>query len=274
MKHAVISTTYDDKYFWYLPIVTWVWNKMGYNVICFMPYSNYLGSEAKNQVPSQIVRDTLNRQNLNYNIEYFECPENKKPTYAQCSRLYASALDLPEDDVLVVSDIDMFVFNPSYFHEPPAGIIDIYGADLVPPNQYPMCYLVGQVKTWRDLIGEGSPQEHLDRELGNINSLSMRSDYWAKDQELAYNMLQSNDEVDYRLFNRARPGTQFATNRLDRDDSFILERLSPDIVDYHANRPGYEPHNFSVIMSILDYYFPHEDLSWIEEYNEKYKQLL
>jgi len=61
---------------------------------------------------------------------------------------------------------------------------------------------------------------------------------------------------------------------LDRDDAYILERLSPDIVDYHANRPGYEPHNFQTIMAILNYYFPHEDLSWIESYNEKFKQLL
>lgn len=267
MKHAVISTTYDDKYFWYLPIVTWVWNKMGYNVICFMP------SPPKNP-DTFLYREYLKREGLSIRIEYFTCPSNKEATYSQCSRLYAAALDLPEDDVLVVSDIDMFVFNPSYFHEPPSGIIDVYGADLVPPKQYPMCYLVGQVKTWRDLIGKGSHQEKLDELLAHEQSITFRGDFWGRDQETAWKLINTNDKVDYRLFNRAKPGTQFATNRLDRDDSFILERLSPDIVDYHANRPGYEPHNFSVIMSILDYYFPHEDLSWIEEYNEKYKQLL
>lgn len=268
MKHAVISTTYDSKYLWYLPLVTWVWNKMGYNVICFMP-------PPENSAPDKyLYREFLKSEKLSCRIEYFTCSKNKEATYAQCSRLYAAALDLPEDDVLVVSDADMFVFNPSYFHEPVKGLIDVYGADLVPPKQYPMCYLVGQVGTWRTLIGEGTVQEHLDRLLGDINSLSMRGDYWSKDQETIYNLLQQNDEVDYRLFNRAKPGTQFATNRLDRDDAYILERLSPDIVDYHANRPGYEPHNFQTIMAILNYYFPHDDLSWIEEYNEKFKQLL
>ena len=267
MKHAVISTTYDSKYLWYLPLVTWVWNKMGYNVICFMPFRN-------NGSTYNLVSKVLSETGLLCDIYCFDCPENKAATYAQCSRLYAAALDLPEDDVLVVSDADMFVFNPSYFHEPVKGLIDVYGADLVPPKQYPMCYLVGQVWTWRTLIGDGTGQEHLDKLLGDINSISMRGDYWSKDQETIYNLLQQNDEVDYRLFNRAKPGTQFATNRLDRDDAYILERLSPDIVDYHANRPGYEPHNFQTIMAILNYYFPHDDLSFIEEYNEKFKQLL
>lgn len=268
MKHAVISTTYDPKYLWYLPVVTWVWNKMGYNVICFMPRNENISSLLY-LVNSVQVEVGLKQKHI-----FFNAPENKQPTYAQCSRLYAAALDLPEDDVLVVSDADMFVFNPSYFHEPVKGLIDVYGADLVPPKQYPMCYLVGQVGTWRTLIGEGTPQEHLDRELGHINSASMRSDYWSRDQELAFNKLNDDDVIDYRLFNRARPGTQFASNRLDRDDAYILERLSPDIVDYHANRPGYEPHNFQTIMAILNYFFPHEDLSWIYEYDEKFKQLL
>ena len=137
-----------------------------------------------------------------------------------------------------------------------------------------MCYGVGQVGTWRTLIGEGTVQEHLDKLLGDIECDNMRGNYWGKDQETLWNLLNTNDEVDYRLFNRAKPGTQFATNRLDRDDAYILERLSPDIVDYHANRPGYEPHNFQTIMAILNYYFPHEDLSWIDTYNEKFKQLL
>ena len=268
MKHAVISTTYDSKYLWYLPLATCVWNKMGYNVICFVPGSGV------DKMKYNLIEQVLGENGLMCDIYNFDCQENKAATYSQCSRLYAAALDLPEDDMLIVSDIDMFVFNPSYFHEPVKGLIDVYGADLVPPKQYPMCYGVGQVGTWRTLIGEGTVQEHLDKLLGDIECDNMRGNYWGKDQETLWNLLNTNDEVDYRLFNRAKPGTQFATNRLDRDDAYILERLSPDIVDYHANRPGYEPHNCQTIMAILNYYFPHEDLSWIESYNEKFKQLL
>ena len=270
MPTAVISTTYDPKYLWYLPITTWVWNKMGFKVVCFMPY----GRTDRDEYIGNFVVDTLVKGGLNGVRYYFDCPKHKEATYAQCSRLYASAVDLPEDETLVISDIDMLVFNTDYFLPAADGIIDIYGADLVPPNQYPICYGVANVGTWRKLIGEGTPQQHLDRLLGHIECEGFRGNFWSKDQETLHNLIHSNDEVDYRLHNRAKPGTQFATQRLDRDDSFILERLSPDIWDYHCNRPGYEPQNFEKIMAILSYYFPHEDLSWIESYNEKFKQLL
>lgn len=268
MPTAVISTTYDPKYLWYLPITTWVWNKMGFKVVCFMPRMDKLHNTVI------LINQLQQELGLNQKHKFFDCPENKEATYSQCSRLYASAVDLPEDETLVISDIDMLVFNTDYFLPAADGIIDIYGADLVPPNQYPMCYAVANVGTWRKLIGEGTPQQHLDRLLGHIECEGFRGNFWSKDQETLHNLIHSNDEVDYRLHNRAKPGTQFATQRLDRDDSFILERLSPDIWDYHCNRPGYEPQNFEKIMAILSYYFPHEDLSWINEYNEKFKQLL
>ena len=269
MPTAVISTTYDPKYLWYLPITTWVWNKMGFKVVCFIPKQLSITTPTKFDIIFQEMSG-----DFNVTFAYFDCPEDKEATYAQCSRLYAAALDLSEDETLVISDIDMLVFNTDYFLPAADGIIDIYGADLVPPNQYPICYGVANVGTWRKLIGEGTPQQHLDRLLGHIECENMRGNFWAKDQETLYNLIQENDEVDYRLHNRAKPGTQFATQRLDRDDSFILDRLSPDIWDYHCNRPGYEPQNFEKIMAILSYYFPHEDLSWINEYNEKFKQLL
>ena len=265
---AVISTTYDPKYLWYLPITTWVWNKMGFKVVCFTPLSDNKNSKRN------LIIGTFNELVLNVVLPTFDCPENKEATYSQCSRLYAAALDLPEDETLVISDIDMLVLNTDYFLPAAGGIIDIYGADLVPPNQYPICYGVANVGTWRKLIGEGTPQQHLGRLLGHIECEGFRGNFWSKDQETLHNLIHSNDEVDYRLHNRAKPGTQFATQRLDRDDSFILERLSPDIWDYHCNRPGYEPQNFEKIMAILSYYFPHEDLSWVNEYNEKFKQFL
>lgn len=265
---AVISCTVDEKYCWYIPIVIWAWNKFGVGVILFLPESSKSNSKI------QFCLSCLNDEDGINKVCYFDMPNHKEATASQCVRLYASALDLSADETLVISDIDMLVLNTSYFLPVADGIIDIYGADLVPPNQYPICYGVANVGTWRKLIGEGTPQQHLDRLLGDIECENMRGNFWAKDQETLYNLIQDNDEVDYRLHNRAKPGTQFATQRLDRDDSFILDRLSPDIWDYHMNRPGYEPQNFEKIMAILSYYFPHDDLSWIEYYNEKFKQLL
>lgn len=265
---AVIGCTGDEKYCWYIPIVIWAWNKFGIGVILFLPESSKTNPKIHLCLSYIDNKDDVNK------VCYFDMPNHKEATASQCVRLYASALDLPEDETLIISDIDMIVLNTEYFLPTSDGIIDIYGADLVPPNQYPICYGIANVMTWRKLIGEGTPQQHLDRLLGHIECDNMRGNYWSTDQENLYNLIHSNDEVDYRLFNRARQGTTFADHRLDRDDSFILERLSPDIVDYHMNRPGYEPHNFQIIMEVLKYYFPHDDFAWLVEYNEKFKQLL
>jgi len=274
---CVISSTYDSKYLYFLPIVTFCWNKLGVDVICFMPKfaeGHDIGGGEWWLKKSALVHKVTVNLCPNTRIAYFHCQDNKQSTYAQCSRLYAACLNLPEDEQLVVSDIDMIFFKKDYILPAVNGIIDVYGADLVPLLQYPMCYLSGSVKTWRDLVGDGTYQEHLDNLLGKIECESFRGNYWGKDQEEIYRLLQFSDSVDYSLHNRAKPGTQFATNRYDRDDAFLLDRLSLDTIDYHLPRPGYEENNFNQILSVLTFHYPQEDFTWLINYRNEYLKLL
>lgn len=260
---AIISTTYSDTYLFYLPITTWLWNKIGVDVICFMPFDNRSGNRF------MLVSATLSKQQMGGTIYNFDCPENKEATYAQCSRLYAAALNLPEDEILVTSDIDMGVFKnfPS-----DNKLFCVFGSDLVPEKQYPMCYVTGTAKTWCNAFGLNgkSYQNCLDELLGDIDCENMRGNYWGKDQEEMYNKV-SPVAI---LHKRAKEGTQFATNRIDRDDSYFMDRLSPDVIDYHMHRPGYTEENFEKILAVISYFYPHDDLTWIREYQQEYKKLL
>lgn len=271
---AVVSTTYDDKYLFFLPIITWCWNKLGVDVICFTP----VGKPQKQNLIHKLVllEEVRSKNNLKFCVYAFDCPEHKEATYAQCSRLYAAALDLPEDEVLITSDIDMVVFKvPPYI-----DWITIYGADLVPPDQFPICYASGKVKDWRTLFDIDSDdwtvnkrrtyQECLDILLGPIEAEHFRGNYWAKDQETLYQCTWESAA----LMNRAKPGTQFATNRLDRDDAYLLDRLNPDIIDYHMPRPGYEEGAFNQIMTVLKYFYPNDDFQWLIDYKNAYISLL
>jgi hypothetical protein len=76
------------------------------------------------------------------------------------------------------------------------------------------------------------------------------------------------------MFPRAKLPERFATNRLDRDDAYLLERLNPDIIDYHLPRPGYEENNFNQIMTVLKYHYPNDNFDWLIEYREQYIKLL
>jgi len=271
---AIISSTYTDIYLWNLPIVTWCWNRLGVDVICFMP----IHPDPYNCLTGDLVIKTIIDNGLKCERKYFFAPLHKEATYAQCSRLYGACLDLSEDEQLIVSDIDMAFFSKNYIQDAVPDIIDIYGADLVPDGQFPMCYLSGTVKTWREVIGEGSYQQKLDDLLGHIECEHMRGNYWSKDQQTIWELLTkaSNEtrDIDFLTHKRARPGTQFAANRYDRDDSFLLDRLSPDTIDYHMPRPGYEDGNFNQILNVLKYHYPSDDFGWLTNYTEKYRSLL
>jgi hypothetical protein len=273
---AVISTTYDDNYFWFVPLTTWLWNKLGVEVLLFKPFLHEYHSikSEKFNLIQNLRRDGI----IKLTSLSFVSPENKEATYAQCVRLYAACkskqadLDLPEDEILITSDIDMGVFKiPDYVK----GTFSVFGADLVPEGQVPICFLTATVKQWRDtfnLYGK-SYQQCLDELLGDIECENMRGNYWSKDQQEAYDKIHHN-RFSHTEIKRAKEGTQFASNRYDRDDAYILDRLSPDTIDYHMNRSGFEDRNFEIILTIMYYHFPDEDFQWLIDYNEQYKKLL
>lgn len=265
---AVISSTWDDLYLFYLPITTWCWNKLGVDVICFLPRTT-------GDLPQQmiLIAATQSKVGLRQKHCFFDAPEHKKATYAQCSRLYGAATGLSNDDeILITSDIDMAVFKlPPYNHDPNYPI-QIFGTDLVPDGQFPMCYATAQARDWKSVmkIGDKSYQQCLDELLGHIEADHFRGNYWGKDQETLW---QNACDVSMNI-PRARPGTQFASCRIDRDDAYFMERLSPDIVDYHLHRPGYTQDNFDKILSVLKYFYPNDDLGWMISYHAEYLKIL
>lgn len=275
---AVISSTYDDKYLFYLPIVTWCWNKLGVDVICFVPGNVYNKDVGKNILTLSrvsLINKIIDGNKLAAKFFTFICPEHKEATYAQCSRIYAAAIkELPEDEVLITSDVDMIVFGGEVLQEPGEMMFDIYGADLVPDKQFPMCYVSAKVKTWRAITGGGTYQEKLDNLLGGIECENMRGNYWGKDQETIYNLITENNDVDFIKHNRSNGQNQFATKRYDRDDAYVLDRLNPDTLDYHLPRPGYEENNFNQILAVLKYHYPNDNFDWLVEYRNEYLKIL
>ncbi len=268
---VILSTTYDDIYLYCLPITTWAWNKIGVDVVCFSPIIKDDNFFKKFLLATTTIIDcNLSKNNL---VCHFDSPINKQTTYAQCSRLYGAGLDLPEDEVLITGDVDMIVFG-DYLKQKVADV-DVFGSDLTPEKQVPICYISATVKTWREVmkIDGKTPQKCLDDLLGHIEAEHFRGNYWAKDQEKAFEMISSAPVNIHHHF-RARQGTQFASKRYDRDDAFVLDRLNLDTIDYHIHRPAYEENNFAIMMKILEFHYPNEDFTWLREYTEAYKKLL
>lgn len=259
---AIISSTYDNQYIFFLPITSWCWQKLGVSTICFLPLPEE-SEERKVKLVAEYAK---------IKAVYFDAPEHKKATYAQCARLFGGSLGLDDDEQLIVSDIDMLVFNHP-FKNWDVDKINILGRDLTPTSQYPMCYCLGTKKVWKEVmnVGDRNHQTCLDDLLYEIEAEHFRGNFWSKDQEELFNNVSKTNPI---LIDRARPGTQFARNRIDRDDAYFMERLSPDIIDYHCHRPGYLDENFEKIMAVIKYFYPHDDISWMHEYQRRFKELL
>lgn len=264
---VILSSTNDDLYIYNLPIVAWAWKQIGVETICFAP--------KRFDAKGYFVAQAAGKAAPGLRMCGYTCPPDKEATYAQVSRLMGGSLfDLPSDEVLIVGDIDMLVRQPLLDLIEP-GRFNVIGIDLVPEGQLPMCFLSARVDQWRDVMRTGgrSYQQCLDDELGKIECEHFRANQWSYDQNLIYRRLQNSPNVPFWPVERAQPGTQFAMNRLDRDDSFILDRLSPSIMDYHLNRPLWTDANHATLMTVLRYYWPNEDFQWWEDFRSEYMKL-
>jgi hypothetical protein len=266
---VIISSTFDSKYLYFLPITVWAWNRIGVDVVCFIPDITTKTQEEADRW--FLAQDTILKFNGKESTYWFQAPEHKQATYAQCSRLYGACLDLPEDEVLITGDIDMAVFKVPPYN----GGFTILGHDLVPKGQYPMCYASATVKDWRDTFNLNgiSFQQALDRLLGDDECQDYRACRWSVDQEqLALNIDNNADFVSY--CNRSNGQNQFAQNRVDRDDTNWRAYVNDDLIDAHLWRDGYTDQNHANIMELFRMKYPHDDFTWLDTYRNEYLKLL
>lgn len=271
---AIISTTYDDLYLFFLPLTVWAWGKLGVETICFMPFEN-----TNDDVPTKIkqhklslIDKTISEFGGKCQIPMFYMPENKQATAAQISRLFASNLQgIKGGNILITGDIDMLVFNIDFIKFNEFGKLSILGVDLVPHGQMPMCYAFGMANDWDSLFNKGrSYQKCLDDELGNEECENMKGNFWSRDQELLARYIGN----DYLGHQRSNGQNQFAKNRIDRTDLHWRERLTHDVIDAHLWRPGYTDDNFSKILELLTYFYPQDNFEWLQTYRSEYLKLL
>lgn len=264
---AILSCTADDLYLFNLPFVLHSWEKLGVECMVFVPEEDLYCNDER-------VSLVLDRSMASF--WPFTSPKEKQATYAQCARLYASALQhLFPREILITADADMCVFNFEFWNEiKHSTSITIIGADLVPPAQYPMCYVSMPCARWRQVmqVGDKTYQECLDGLLGDIQAENFRGNYWGKDQETIFKQINSVDKGIQWNISRAAPGTQFATRRADRDGWPFPIPL--DIIDAHLPRPGYTKENFDKIYELFVAMYPQDNLQWMLDYWQEYLKLI
>lgn len=261
---AVLSATEHDWYSMPLPFAVYSWKVIGIDCLVITPE----GDSPKLELAKKYCAPTTIFQT-------FKAREDKQATYAQVARLYvATNPQLFPWEVLITGDSDMAVFGDYLIHPPALGF-KIFGADLVPDKQWPICYISGSIASWdRVMEVKGRTlQECLDDALGHEEMQNMRGCLWSRDQETIFNQLQKYKDVSVEYINRAKPGTQFASHRVDRDDINWRAYVNDELVDAHLWRPLHTDENFSNVIELFTMKYPNADLSWMYQYREEFLKL-
>lgn len=258
---AILSATEHDFYAMPLPFVVYSWAKIGVSCIVFIP--------AGNNPKLDIARKYC--QGHAYFYE-FECEEKRIPTFSQVSRLFGAAIpDLPENEVLITGDSDMCVFS-EYFEKANDGQIHIFGSDLTPEDQWPMCYCAMPVYKWKRIFNiTRSSQEHVASLVNPIQGVNIRGENWCFDQWYLKKKLSEHWIEGICLHKRGNNGTQFASNRADRDGWHFDPST---IIDAHLPRPLTDIINFQKVLDLFCIKYPDADLSWMQLYYNEYISLL
>jgi len=272
MMKAILSCTADDLYSFNLPFAVYSWHKLGIDCIILCPVPPFEKTDGE-ILRFGFARGWSQRVAPNTKEWTFSAPPAKHATYTQCARLYAAATDhVDPADILITADADMCVFNEDFWDQfDNNGWVNVIGADLVPEGQVPMCYISAPAVGWENFmkIRGRTLQECLDDLLSHLEAEHFRGNYWAKDQETAYQHLSAMTDLIIE-YNRAKPGTQFAKRRADRDGWVV----TPDIIDAHLPRPGYTEENFNRIFSLFETMYPHDDHAWMRRYRDEYVELM
>ena len=256
-KYVALSCTEEDIYAYFLPLTVWAWQQWGFEPIIFIPEND-----------SPILKFSVESCTGKFQVYKYTCEEKRKATYSQCSRLFAAAINIPDNAFLITGDVDMLPCN-DYFSKLRTEHITVIGEDLTDYKEYPMCYIGMQVGQWRHIFGINNRtyQQCLEELIDNIEGENIRGEQWFLDQWYATKKIKESG-LPVLSIERGRDGGGGALNRSDRDGWAIQDYC----IDSHLPRPGYLPENLEKICQLLLVQFPDKDFKWFEEYTEKYLQ--
>lgn len=270
-KLAVLSTNNNPDYFFYTPIVEWVWNKYGWEIALFVT-SDVNDITTKSETTTKYIIPDIEGVRTN--------------TLAQTVRHFAANV-LPQDSYVMVQDIDLIPLA-DYWH-PNLEEKTIWGWDLTGHSFIPVHYTGMLGKYWYELMDcTGDLKADIEREMkanGRAYGANWEQ-YWDTDWDiLTQKVLKRRDEFKFiqrglvLLAQCTNDGTgnpaHTPIGRVDRYN-YRATMNQPIWIDMHCeNHNPSAPHKWEVIREVL--VKAHGELpEWIDEYviehHKKYGQ--
>jgi hypothetical protein len=292
-KKAIFSTDDNDIYYFFMPIVSKLWVKMGYqpNVFVVGNEKHWLETSQKQLVlntslangadvvilDSEMIKKT--REFDGYNLS----------ALAQISRLCSPCWpNVKDSDYFLTSDIDMLPLKKPWFHQQDLSKpVHIFYSNNYNHTRYSICYIGMNVNTWKKAIDieRQNIYVQLMKIILELKRNSPQDEQWGHDEIFLFRRIknfpgypQTCHMIDRKTYKNPvvsgnggggpLPGT-IPFDRLDRSN-WIFKGNIETYVDAHCKRPGYQSANWTDIRFLLGHVFDQNELMWADEYYKEF----
>jgi len=249
MQYAVLSSTADLSYSFFLPIVCKLWRRLNFVPLVLLPSGDWDKPAAKFALDSA---DAVLRV-------IGPIREYKLSTAAQVGRLAAASCEgIKPDDWLLTTDIDMFPFSKDCFRPwVSKRRFVVYGGDAYKgETRWPMCYIGAKAEEWRAAFKLKGPLTGDTSRLLRIGG----KDNWNMDERLAGRIIENGMvEVLPRGWREGRA--------LERQDRAAWSNKAGPYIDCHALRPGWE--HWSKLSAVIRFHAP-DVADWADKYHKDF----
>ena len=266
---AVLSTNNNPDYYFYFPIVEWLWNKFGWEVALFHT------SDCKDIT----IKSPTTRAFVIPDIDGV-----RTGSLAQVVRHFTSDV-LEKDAYIMVQDIDLL---PLKEYNPDLNISTIWGWDLTGYSFIPVHYTGMTGDKWYDFMDcTGDLKADMEREMiANGRAYQQKwEDYWDADWDILTKKVLANKDkftfIDRGMVRLAEHSTP--RGRVDRysivvgkDGSYSWGATlnQPELIDAHCeNHNPASPEKWANIRALLIQVFgeiPDWMDSYVIEHHKKY----
>ena len=267
-RRVVLATNENLNYYFFAPVVSMLWQKyMGYcPVILIVGTVKEWLDDPRRKFVLEETRKIGAEVHFIPRIDGYGTS-----TVAQTSRLYVSCLPMYADAMyLTLSDMDMLPLNRAWFNKQNMSKrVHLDYANVYNHEQYPLCYVGGNIATWREIMKPSNPSNITESLKSQFLSdeLAKETDglkVWCYDEKMFGKKIKAwaGYPDNCQMFDR------YGCPPVDRIDRSCWPK-TPSIgsaVDCHSVRPGHTSPNWEKIQSVLQQIFSQEDLDWALNY--------
>jgi hypothetical protein len=251
MQYSVISANDNPDYSFYIPIVSYSWNREKFTPIIFHDISPKRLKIIKKYTPNAIFIK------INTKIE-----DIKPVTIIQSMRLYAYQLDsIQDNDYIIMGDADMIICNSFLFRD--MDKINVFGFDITGRTEIPICYVGMYKKYWKQVMEETTIETDI-KKLTKYNSDNFY-EWWGVDQQIITHKLKKFGLDKVHFIDRGTDQAHgLVEGRYDRYNWNIKPKN--EIKDCHALKNIVQYDNFVKLLDFMKTQFPKDNFDWMEKY--------